>query len=90
MLTFLQRWFPSRSSYVSPEWLDALANRGSTEGWTEAPRIDWQANTYTGPRTRQDAPQEPPTVVSTARSDETLFFSDGAAWLWKGDTWSRL
>jgi hypothetical protein len=58
MLTFLQRWFPSRSSYVSPEWLDALANRGSTEGWTEAPRIDWQANTYTGPRTRQDAPEQ--------------------------------
>jgi hypothetical protein len=57
MTNWLQRWFPSRSSYVSPEWLDALANRGSTEGWTEAPRIDWRVNTYTGPRTRQDAPQ---------------------------------
>jgi hypothetical protein len=50
MLTFLQRWFPSRSSYVSPEWLDALANRGSTEGWTEAPRIDWRRFDYQGPR----------------------------------------
>jgi hypothetical protein len=50
MLTFLSRWFPSRSSYVSPEWLDALANRGSTEGWTEAPRIDWDRYDYQGPR----------------------------------------
>jgi hypothetical protein len=57
-VNWLQRWFPSRSSYVSEAWLDALANRGSTEGWTEAPRIDWQANTYTGPRTRQDAPEQ--------------------------------
>ena len=56
VVKWLQRWFPSRSSYVSPAWLDALANRGSTEGWTEAPPIDWRVQTYTGPRTRQDAP----------------------------------
>jgi hypothetical protein len=90
MLTFLQRWFPSRSSYVSPEWLDALANRGSTEGWTEAPRIDWQANTYTGPRTRQDAPQEPLTMVSTASPDECLVFTGGAAYKREGGEWTRL
>jgi hypothetical protein len=50
MMACLARLFPSRSSYVSEAWLDALANRGSTEGWTEAPRIDWRVNTYTGPR----------------------------------------
>ncbi len=58
MTNWLQRWFPSRSSYVSPEWLDAFANRGSTEGWTEAPRIDWQAIDYQGrPRAGEDAPR---------------------------------
>jgi hypothetical protein len=59
MLTFLQRWFPSRSSYVSEAWLDALANRGSTEGWTEAPRIDWRRFDYQGPRKDATLPQEP-------------------------------
>jgi hypothetical protein len=89
-MAFLSRLFPSRSSYVSEAWLDALANRGSTEGWTEAPRIDWQANTYTGPRTRQDAPQEPLTMVSTARPDECLVFTDGAAYKREGGEWTRL
>jgi hypothetical protein len=57
MLTFLSRLFPSRSSYVSPEWLDALANRGSTEGWTEAPRIDWRRFDFQG--LRKDATLPP-------------------------------
>jgi hypothetical protein len=58
MLTFLSRLFPSRSSYVSPEWLDALANRGSTEGWTEAPQIDWRRFDFLGPRKEATMPQE--------------------------------
>ena len=58
MTNWLQRWFPSRSSYVSEAWLDALANRGSTEGWTEAPRIDWRRFDFQGPRKDATLAQE--------------------------------
>ncbi len=57
MLTWRDLFLP-RSRYVSLDWLRHNDRQTDRDGWQEAPRIDWDRTTYTGPRKATTMPQE--------------------------------